>query len=128
MALSDKSARIFLNAKRRIGEEAEDVRAFLDYVNSLTPTDGFAAEVAAAVERIKSNAEERKRYMRLAMDIQAHIEKEKENWRTEFLAEDKAKERRDIALRMLKRGASVEQVAEDTGLTVEEVQGLCIKQ
>ena len=136
LALNDKAARIFLNAKGRIGDESEDVKSFLDYVNSLTPTEGFAAEVAAAVERIKSNAEERKLYMTLAMDIQMHIDKEKDGWlaKGEAIGEAKgeakgqAKERREIALRMLKRGASVEQVAEDTGLTVEEVQGLCIKQ
>ena len=124
MALPDKAARIFLNAKGRIGDESEDVKSFLDYVNSLTATEGFAAEVAAAVERIKANAEERKLYMTLAMDIQMHIDREKDGW----LAEGKAEERRDIALRMLNRGASVEQIAEDTGLTVEEIQGLCPNQ
>ena len=80
MVLPDKATRIFINAKGRIGDETEDVKSFLDYVNSLTPTEGFAAEVAAAVERIKADAEERKLYMTLAMDIQMHIEKEKEKF------------------------------------------------
>ena len=136
LVLSDRAVRIFLNARGRLGEETEDVRAFLDYVNSTTAAEGFAAEIAAAVERIKANAEERKSYMTLAMDIQMHIDKEKGGWfaegkaegRAEGRAEGKVEERRDIALRLLQRGIAVEQIAEDTGLSVEEVQGLCHKQ
>ena len=66
--------------------------------------------------------------MTLAMDIDDYIEREKVNWRTEYLAEGKAEAIRDIALRMLQRGATVEQVAEDTGLPVEEVRELSRKQ
>ena len=140
LALPDKAVRIFFNAKGRLGDETEDVRAFLDYVNSLIATDGFAAEVAAAVERIKADAEERKLYMTLAMDIDDYIEREKVNWTAEGKAEGKAEgieegmvkgkaeAIRDIALRMLQRGATVEQVADDTGLTVEEVRQLRCEQ
>ena len=80
LALPDKAVRIFLNAKGRIGEETEDVRDFLAYVNASTATEGFAAEIAAAVERIKADGEERKLYMTLAMDIQIHIDREKGGW------------------------------------------------
>lgn len=59
--LSDRAVRIFLNAKGRIDEETVEVCAFSDYMNSLAVTDSFAAEVAAAVERIKANGEERKK-------------------------------------------------------------------
>ena len=70
--------------------------------------------------------------MTLAMDIDDYIEKEKVNWSAESKAEGieegvvkgKAEERRDIALRMLQDGLSVEQVARVTGLPVEEVRQL----
>ena len=128
LLLPDKAVRIFFNAKGRIGDETEDVRAFLDYVNSLTATDGFAAEVAAAVEQIKANAEERKLYMTLAMDIDDYIEREKVNWTAEGEAKGEAKAIRDIAMRLFQRGVSAEQIAEDTGLSVEEVRELGRKQ
>ena len=78
--------------------------------------------------------------MTLAMDIDDYIEKEKVNWSAESKAEGieegvvkgkaegKAEERRDIALRMLQDGLSVEQVARVTGLSVEEVQHLRCEQ
>ena len=88
------------------------------------------------MERIKTDGEERKLYMALAMDIQMHIDREKSGWfadgKAEGIEEGMAKGKaegiveacREIALRMLQRGATVEQVAEDTGLSVEEVRQL----
>ena len=128
LVLPDKAVRVFLNAKGTHGEETADVRAFLDYVNSFKATEGFAAELAAAVERLKANAEERRLYMTLAMDIQMHIDREKGGWIAEGEAKGKAEASRDIALRMLQRGATVEQIADDTGLSVEDVRQLCCVQ
>ena len=91
MELPDKAVRIFLNSTGKHGEETADVRAFLEYVNSFTATEGYAAELAAAVERLKANAEERKKYMTLAMDIQMHIDREKGNWFAEGVAEGQAR-------------------------------------
>ncbi len=75
-------------------------------------------------------------YMSLAMDIQRHIEKEKENWwaegKAEGLAEGKAEGlaegKAEIALAMLQMNMSVEQIAKLTGLSVTQVQELHRKQ
>ena len=132
LVLPDKAVRVFLNAKGRIGDETEEVCAFLDYVNLLIATDGFAAEVAAAVERIKANAEERKLYMTLAMDIDDYIEREKVNWTAESRAEGKAegieegkvKGKAEVALAMLQANMPAEQISSLTGLTVEQIKEL----
>ena len=128
LELPDKAVRIFFNAEGTHGEETADVRAFLEYVNSFTATEGYAAELAAAVEQLKANAEERRNYMTLAMDIQMHIDKEKGGWIVEGEARGKAEERREIALRMLQRGIPIEHIAEDTGLSVEDVRQLHCEQ
>ena len=138
LALPDRAVRLFLNAKGRIGDETSDIRGFLDYINTNTATDGFAAELAAAVKQVKTDGVEKDTYMSLAMDIQRHIEKEKENWwaegkaeglaegKAEGLAEGKAEGlaegKAEIALAMLQMNMSVEQIAKLTGLSVTQVQ------
>lgn len=67
-------------------------------------------------------------YMSLAMDIQRHIEKEKENWWAEGKAEGLAEGKAEIALAMLQMNMSVEQIAKLTGLSVTQVQELHRKQ
>ena len=120
--------RVFLNAGGKLGEETEDVKGFLEYVHTNRPADDFSAELAAAVRQIKANNQERDSYMSLAMDIQQHIEREKENWiaegRTEGRADGRNERSREIAMRLLQRGLAVEQIAKDTDLTVEDVRRL----
>ena len=67
-------------------------------------------------------------YMSLALDIQRHIEKEKENWWAEGKAEGLAEGKAEIALAMLQMNMSVEQIAKLTGLSVTQVQELHRKQ
>ena len=50
------------------------------------------------------------------------------NTRKELAAAGEVEERRDIALRFLRDGFSVEQIARGTGLTVEEVRQLRCEQ
>ena len=50
------------------------------------------------------------------------------NTRKELAAVGEVEERRDIALRFLRGGLSVEQIARGTGLTVEEVRQLRCEQ
>ncbi len=117
--------RIFLNAKGTLGEESEDVRGFLGYVDTNAAAGGFAAELDGAVKSLKENVKERKAYMSLAMEIQEYIEKEKDAWRAEGRAEGEAKANRKVASRLLKLGLAMEQIAEATGMPAEEVRKLC---
>ena len=95
LALSDRAVRIFLNARGRRGEEGPDVQGFLDYIDTNRATEGFAAELASAVERMKADGEERKRYMTLAMDLQRYTERNRDRWiaegRAEGIAEGEAR-------------------------------------
>ena len=121
LALPDRAIRIFLNATGTLGEESDDVRGFLGYVNTNEAAEGFAAELAGAVQSFKQNSKERGIYMSLAMEIQEYIEKEKDNWAEEV----KAQNRREIASAMLGDNMSPEQISRLTGLPVEEVRKLC---
>ncbi|MBE6442220.1 MAG: hypothetical protein E7022_07845 [Desulfovibrio desulfuricans] len=60
----------------------------------------------------------------LAMEVPQHIEREKGNW----LAEGEARKAANIALKLLQCGIPTEQVAEDTGLAVEEVRKFRLEQ
>ena len=97
------------------------MRGFLGYVNTNEAAEGFAAELAGAVQSFKQNSKERGIYMSLAMEIQEYIEKEKDNWAEEV----KAQNRREIASAMLGDNMSPEQISRLTGLPVEEVRKLC---
>ena len=50
LTLPDRVARIFLNAVRALGDEPEDVRGFLDYVNTDTAAPLFFGRLPPAGE------------------------------------------------------------------------------
>ena len=128
LALPDRAVRIFLNTVETLGDEPEDVRGFLNYVNTDTADGVFAAEFAGAVKSFKESSKERGIYMSLAMEVQQHIEREKGNWLAEGRAEGEARKAANIASKLLQRGIPAEQVAEDTGLAIEEVRKLRLEQ
>ena len=132
LSLEDRAVRIFLNAKGTLGDETPDVQDFLRFIVTNTATRPFANRFAAAVQRVKADARERKNYMTLAMDLEVYFDKRSNALLAQGRAEGKAEGRdegkaeasRDIALRLLMNGIPLEQVAMFTGLSEEEVRDL----
>jgi len=132
LSLDDRAVRIFLNAKGTLGDETPDVQDFLRFIVTNTATRPFANRFAAAVQRVKADARERKNYMTLAMDLEVYFDKRSNALLAQGRAEGKAEGRdegkaeasRDIALRLLMNGIPLEQVAMFTGLSEEEVRDL----
>ncbi len=143
---------MYLNAKGTRGEESPDIRGFLEYVRTNKASGGFASELAASVDRVKSDGKEKEIYMSLAMDMQMYIEKEKGTWfaqgrdegfnqgrsegfnqgRNEGLSEGlnqgrnegRNEERAKLLLNMLNSGQTPEQISLSTNVPLEEVYSI----
>ena len=152
LALPDRSEIIFLNIRGAKGEESADMQAFLEYMATGVVRTPFVALYDDEVRRIKADAKLKEMYMSLAMDYEVDMEertakaeakgiakgmiegmaKGRAEGRVEGRVEGRAEGRvegeqqrsRDIARRLVQRGLPLDLIAEDTGLTVEQVQAL----
>ena len=85
--MDDGTVNVFFNAKKYDTMKSEELRAFFKYLCGKEPSSGFTDRLSALVERVKTNAQWRHRFMtwEQEMAIQSN-EKAKE------LAQDMAKE------------------------------------
>ena len=81
----------------------------------------FVAALDAEVQLIKADEQQRKMYMTLAMYIEDEREESYAEGRADGFADGEEKRSRDIAVRLLQRGLPLETIAEDTGLSVEQL-------
>ena len=121
LILPDKTVKIFLNIHGTQGEESPDMLAMFAYMVSGTVQGEFVAALDAEVQRIKADEQQRKMYMTLAMYIEDEREESYAEGKAEGKAEGEEKRSRDIAVRLLQRGLPLETIAEDTGLSVEQL-------
>lgn len=123
--LPDKVTSMYLNAMGTRGEESPDIRGFLEYVRTNKASGGFASELAASVDRVKSDGKEKEIYMSLAMDMQMYVEKEKGTWfakgRDEGFNQGRNEERAKLLLNMLNSGQTPEQISLSTNVPLEEI-------
>ena len=99
--MDDGTVNVFFNAKKYDTMKSEELRAFFKYLCGKEPSSGFTDRLSALVERVKTNAQWRHRFMtwEQEMAIQSN-EKAKEI--AKELAKDMAK---DIAQDMAKNMA-----------------------
>ena len=85
--MDDGTVNVFFNAKKYDTMKSEELRAFFKYLCGKEPSSGFTDRLSALVERVKTNAQWRHRFMtwEQEMAIQSN-EKAKE------LAQDMAQE------------------------------------
>ena len=97
-----------------------DVRAFLRYVDGKAAEGNFMKAVEAEVMRVKEHKETRREYMTYAMEIKrrelAKFQEGREEGRQE--------ERLNMILAMLRKGFSVETIAECAQTSVEYITEL----
>lgn len=133
LCLNDGAHKLFLNASAYEREETPEVKHFLQYVaeNKVNNEDAFISRVAKRIEAIKTNREWRVEYMTLyvrEMEI-------KEESLAEGLAKGMVKGRQEgmktmqyqIAKSLLDK-LSDQEIAETTGLMVEQVRKLRVAQ
>ena len=129
LIFNDKTHKIFYNVKafEKIANDVE-TKAFLEYLCKHQPTSKFTDTLERAVYRNRNNQNWRKDYMTLAYDLSLAAEKAFENGfsageeRGISMGVQQAK--LETAKKFLAMGLSVEQVADGTGLSVEEIEKL----
>ena len=119
LAMDDGTVNIFFNAKKYDTMKSEELKSFFKYLCGKEPTSGFTDRLSALVERVKTNAQWRHRFMtwEQEMAIQAkEIAEERAKEIAEDIAEERAKElAQDMAKNLAKDMAKdmVKDMAQD---------------
>ena len=111
LLLGDGATKIFLNTKGFLEDVGDDLKAFLDYVESGIVAGKFTREVDDTVQIVKSNRMAVKEYMTYEMTLRE--------------MEFKTAER--IALKLLEMGESFEFVNQVTDLSIKRIAELAEK-
>ncbi|MBO5288095.1 MAG: Rpn family recombination-promoting nuclease/putative transposase, partial [Spirochaetales bacterium] len=133
LIFDDKTHKIFynVNAFEKLSNDVE-TKAFLEYLCKHQSTSKFTDTLERAVYRNRNNQNWRKDYMTLAYNLSLAAEKAAKKAREEGIsigrnegislgAQQKAIE---TAKKFLAMGLSVEQVADGTGLSIDEIEKL----
>ena len=130
--MDDGTVNVFFNAKKYDTMKSEELRAFFKYLCGKEPSSGFTDRLSALVERVKTNAQWRHRFMtwEQEMAIQSN-EKAKEI--AKELAKDMAKNMaKDIAnqkvietaKKLIEMNLSIDNIVKATGLSTKQVLDL----
>ena len=123
--LNDGATKLFLSTKGTINDVSKPLQRFLDYVDGHAATDDLLRDIESAVDEAKHCEAWREEYTMLSMDhytywkegiaegIQQGIE--------QGLTEGSMKAKTEVALQMLRKGLSLEFIADVTNLTVEQI-------
>ena len=120
LKLDNKTHHIFLSTKGTANDLPPDILAFLNYVDSGIVSGKFVEEIANAVKSIKSSKKARHDFMTLHMALlEERIEGELQGEQR-----GRNKERETLALKMLRKGKSFDEVHEFTDLPFERLEQL----
>ena len=137
LIFNDKTHKIFYNVKafEKIANDVE-TKAFLEYLCKHQPTSKFTDTLERAVYRNRNNQNWRKDYMTLAYNLSLAAEKAAKKaakkareegisiGRNEGISLGAQQKAIETAKKFLAMGLSVEQVADGTGLSIEEIEKL----
>ncbi len=116
LILGDGSFKIFLSTKGTIDDVSQELKNFLNYVDSGIVSGSFVQKLDNAVKDVKSNQKARLNFMTYQMAL---LES-----KLDGLEEGRAEERDSIALNMLREGLSFEQIQKFTTLSIEKIKEL----
>ena len=129
LIFDDKTHKIFYNVKafEKIANDVE-TKAFLEYLCKHQPTSKFTDTLERAVYRNRNNQNWRKDYMTLAYNLSLAAEKAAKKAakkaREEGISLGAQQKAIETAKKFLAMGLSVEQVADGTGLSIDEIEKL----
>ena len=137
LIFDDKTHKIFYNVKafEKIANDVE-TKAFLEYLCKHQPTSKFTDTLERAVYRNRNNQNWRKDYMTLAYNLSLAAEKAAKKaakkareegisiGRNEGISLGAQQKAIETAKKFLAMGLSVEQVADGTGLSIDEIEKL----
>ncbi len=122
--LKDEETRMFLNSKGSENSADPDIAAFLRYVDGKAAKGKFVESLDQEVHLVKSKDKVRREYMILSDEIRRRQREAKEEGMV--LGEKKGLEKAQLAIirRMLQKGRSVQDIADETGIPEEEIAKL----
>ena len=89
----DETEKIFLSAKGSADDVSEKLQAFLNYIASGTPSDGFTNELENEVRKARDHIKWRTEYMTFLEQLERERNEGREEGRKEGLEEGRAEER-----------------------------------
>ncbi len=123
IGLNDGSTKIFLSTKGTVDDVSSDLKAFLDYVDRGIISGDFVQELDAAVQLVKSNRKAMKEFMTYEMSLlESRMEGEQRGLLRGRTERDEA-----IAIKMLRKDKSFEEIHEFTDLPFERIKQLASK-
>ena len=119
IGLNDGSTKIFLSTKGTADDISPDLRAFLDYVDNGMISSDFVQELDVAVQLVKSNRKAMKEFMTYEMSLlESRMEGEQQG---------RNQEKESVALKMIRKDKSIEEIHEFTELPIERIKQLASK-
>ena len=120
LPLNDGAVKIFLNTKGILNDVSDEIKNFLNYVDSGIVADFFTKQIDDAVRTVKTNRKARKDFMTYQMALlESELEGEERGRK-----KGRIEERDSIALNMLRKGLEFEMIHELTKLSIEKIQEL----
>ena len=116
LILGDGSFKIFLSTKGTIDDISQELKNFLDYVDSGIISGSFVKELDSAVQNVKSNQKARLNFMTYQMALLESKLDGREEGRAEGIE--------SVALNMLRDGLPFEQIQKFTTLSIEKIKEL----
>ena len=125
LKLGDGSSTIILNTKCSEEKIPEDLKAFYDFVNTgkVDSSDKLVSYLDKRVEEANEN-EEVDRIMTLEEELIIQYDNGLRTGVAQGREEGAAQEKREIAENLKRAGIGINVIAENTGLTVEEIENL----
>ena len=119
--LGDETEKIFLCAKGTVNDVSEKLQAFLNYIASGTPSDGFTNELENEVQKARDHIQWRTEYMTFL----EQLERERNEGREEGRAEERVntereRERADAAENRAEAAEDRAEAAEDRANGLEK--------
>jgi predicted transposase/invertase (TIGR01784 family) len=108
--------KIFLSTKGTIDDVSPDILAFLDYVDNGIVSGAFVKELDDAVQLVKSNRKAMKEFMTYQMALLEERMEGEQLGRT--------KERESVAIKLIRRGRPLQEIHEDTGVSIQRLEQL----
>ena len=124
IALNDGSTKIFLNTTGTEDDVNKDVKNFLDYIAGNHIDSPMISELDKTVRQVKSNEKWRLEYVTYELALQEREERGLEIGMKRGFEIGEMKKAEKIAIKMLKKGDSVEKVQDLTELPIKHVQEL----
>lgn len=122
----DRCVKMFVNTKGDIPDGcSEKFKALIKYINTGKATDAFTRKIDRAIEEIKNNEEEVRRFMTLQYKIEQEanrvIKKNRKKWKNEGIKEGIKESKKSIVIKMANDGLPVERIARITEISAQEV-------